>query len=63
MLFQEGGAAMILEEDLSGEVLSGLLMKYMDDIRALEKMGKCAARVGRRDAAKVIVDHLEGMSS
>jgi len=63
MLVQEGGARMILEENLSGEVLSGLLMKYMDDKRALEEMGKCAARVGRRDAAKVIVDHLEEMRS
>lgn len=63
MLVQEGGARMILEEDLSGEVLSGLIMKYMDDERALEKMGKCAARIGRRDCAKVIVDHLEEMRS
>ena len=63
MLVQEGGARMILEEDLNGEILSNLLMKYMDDERALEKMGKCAARVGRRDAAKVIVDHLEEMRS
>ncbi len=63
MLAQEGGARMILEKDLNGEVLSGLLMKYMDDERVLEEMGKCAARVGRRDAAKVIVDHLEKMRS
>ncbi len=63
MLTQEGGAQMILEENLSGEVLSGLLMKYMDDERALEEMGKCAAKVGRRDAARVIVDHLEEMRS
>ncbi len=63
MLTQEGGAVMVLEKDLNGEILSGLLMKYMDDERALEKMGKCAARIGRRDAAKVIVDHLEEMRS
>ena len=63
ILVQEGGAKMILEEDLTGEVLSALLMKYMDDESALEEMGKCAAKVGRRDAAKVIVDHLEKMRS
>ena len=63
MLAQEGGARVILEENLDGEALSGLLMKYMDDERALEEMGRCAARVGRRDAAKVIVDHLEEMMS
>jgi UDP-N-acetylglucosamine--N-acetylmuramyl-(pentapeptide) pyrophosphoryl-undecaprenol N-acetylglucosamine transferase len=63
MLVQEGGAVMILEEDLNGEVLSDLLMKYMDDVKALEKMGNCASRVGRRDAARIIVDHLEEMRS
>ena len=61
MLVQAGGAEMILEKDLSGESLSELLMKYMDDRSALEKMGKQAAKIGRRDAAEVIVDHLEAM--
>jgi UDP-N-acetylglucosamine--N-acetylmuramyl-(pentapeptide) pyrophosphoryl-undecaprenol N-acetylglucosamine transferase len=63
MLAQEGGARMILQKDLDGEILSGLIMNYMDDERALKEMGKCAARVGRRNAAKVIVDHLEEMRS
>jgi UDP-N-acetylglucosamine--N-acetylmuramyl-(pentapeptide) pyrophosphoryl-undecaprenol N-acetylglucosamine transferase len=63
MLAQEGGAVMILEEDLNGDVLSSLLTKYMDDESALEEMGKHAAKIGRRDAAKVIVDHLETMRS
>ena len=61
MLAQGGGAEMILEDDLSGEVLSGLLIKYMDDKRALEDMGKRAAKVGQCDAVKVIVDQLEEM--
>ena len=61
MLVQVGGAEMILEKDLSGESLAGLLMRYMDDRRALEEMGKQAAKTGRRDAAKLIVDHLEAM--
>ncbi|UCF56594.1 MAG: undecaprenyldiphospho-muramoylpentapeptide beta-N-acetylglucosaminyltransferase [Deltaproteobacteria bacterium] len=61
MLVQVEGAEMILEKDLSGESLAELLMKYMDDRKALEKMGMQAAKMGRRDAAKVIVDHLEAM--
>jgi UDP-N-acetylglucosamine--N-acetylmuramyl-(pentapeptide) pyrophosphoryl-undecaprenol N-acetylglucosamine transferase len=61
MLVRVGGAEMLLEQELSGESLAALLMKYMDERRVLEKMGKQAAKVGRRDAAKVIVDHLEAM--
>ena len=61
MLAQGGGAEVILENDLSGETLSELLMKYMDDKKALEEMGKRAAKAGRHDAAKVIVDQLEAM--
>jgi UDP-N-acetylglucosamine--N-acetylmuramyl-(pentapeptide) pyrophosphoryl-undecaprenol N-acetylglucosamine transferase len=61
MLVRVGGAEMLLEQELSGERLAALLMKYMDERSALEAMGKQAAKVGRRDAAKVIVDHLEAM--
>jgi UDP-N-acetylglucosamine--N-acetylmuramyl-(pentapeptide) pyrophosphoryl-undecaprenol N-acetylglucosamine transferase len=61
MLVRVGGAEMVLEQDLSGESLAERLIKYMDQRRALEGMGKQAAKVGRRDAAKVIVDHLEAM--
>ena len=52
---------MILEKDLSGQSLAELLMRYMDDRRALEEMAKQAAKMGRPDAAKVIVDELESM--
>jgi UDP-N-acetylglucosamine--N-acetylmuramyl-(pentapeptide) pyrophosphoryl-undecaprenol N-acetylglucosamine transferase len=61
MLVRVGGAEMLLEQKLSGESLAALLMKYMDEQGVLEEMGKRAAKVGRRDAAKVIVDHLEAM--
>jgi UDP-N-acetylglucosamine--N-acetylmuramyl-(pentapeptide) pyrophosphoryl-undecaprenol N-acetylglucosamine transferase len=61
MLVRVGGAEMLLEQELSGETLATLLTKYMDEKRVLEEMGKRAAKVGRRDAAKVIVDHLEAM--
>ena len=61
ILVRVGGAEMLLEQELSGERLAALLMKYMDERSVLEEMGKQAAKVGRRDAAKVIVDHLEDM--
>jgi UDP-N-acetylglucosamine--N-acetylmuramyl-(pentapeptide) pyrophosphoryl-undecaprenol N-acetylglucosamine transferase len=60
-LVKGGGAEMILETDLSGQSLAELLMRYMDDRRALEAMAKQAAKMGRPDAAKVIVDQLESM--
>ena len=61
MLVKVGGAEMILEQDLSGESLAELLMKFMDERSVLKEMGKRAERVGRPDAAKRIVDHLEAM--
>jgi UDP-N-acetylglucosamine--N-acetylmuramyl-(pentapeptide) pyrophosphoryl-undecaprenol N-acetylglucosamine transferase len=61
MLVRVGGAEMILEQDLSGESLAERLMKYMDERNVLEEMGRQAEKVGRPDAAKVIVDHLEAM--
>ncbi len=61
MLFEVGGAEMMLEENLSAKGLSEVLMKYMDDRTALERMGERAREMGRPDAAKVIVDQLMEM--
>ena len=61
MLVQAGGAEMIIQKDLRGDGLAGLLIKYMDDNKVLEKMGRRALKAGRRDAARVIVDQLAGM--
>jgi len=61
-LVRVSGAEMVLEKDLSGESLAERLIKYMDERHVLEQMGKQASKVGRRDAAKVIVDHLEAMT-
>jgi len=56
-----GGTEILLQEELSGEGLANLLIKYMDDRTALEEMGKQAGKIGRRDATKVIVDQLAVM--
>lgn len=56
ILLRAGGAEMILEQDLSGEGLAALLMRYMEDKDALKQMGKSARKVGRPDASKIISD-------
>jgi UDP-N-acetylglucosamine--N-acetylmuramyl-(pentapeptide) pyrophosphoryl-undecaprenol N-acetylglucosamine transferase len=60
-LVQAGGAEMICQSDLTRESMACILMKYMDDPLSLEEMGKRARKMGRRDAAKVIVDQLMEM--
>ena len=60
-LVQAGGAEMILQGDMSGERLAQVIKGYMDDRVGLDKMGENARRVGRRDAARIIVDQLAGM--
>ena len=52
---------MIRQSDLTGEGMAQVLMKYMDDRAALAEMGERARKMGRRDAAKVIVDKLVEM--
>ena len=61
MLVQAGGAEMMLQEDLSGEGLAGILMKYMNSRRILRKMGAQAQKMGQGDAAKDIVNQLVDM--
>ena len=60
-LVQAGGAEMICQSDLTGETMARVLMKHMDNRATLEQMGTQARKIGRRDAAKVIVDHLVEM--
>jgi UDP-N-acetylglucosamine--N-acetylmuramyl-(pentapeptide) pyrophosphoryl-undecaprenol N-acetylglucosamine transferase len=57
-LVRAGAAEMIHQRDLTGGGLSRVLMKYMDDSFALEEMGRRASKMGRPDAANVIVDRL-----
>jgi UDP-N-acetylglucosamine--N-acetylmuramyl-(pentapeptide) pyrophosphoryl-undecaprenol N-acetylglucosamine transferase len=60
-LVRAGGAEMIRQSDLTGESMAQVLMKYMDDRAALAEMGERARKMGRRDAAKVMVDQLVEM--
>jgi UDP-N-acetylglucosamine--N-acetylmuramyl-(pentapeptide) pyrophosphoryl-undecaprenol N-acetylglucosamine transferase len=61
MLVKAGGAEMMLEEALSGRSLAESLIRYMDDRAVLIEMGQRARKVGRGDAAGVIVDQLMEM--
>ncbi len=57
-LVRAGGAEMILQEDLTPEGMASTLIKYMDDRPALKTMGERARKIGRTDAAVVIVDKM-----
>ena len=61
MLVRAGGAEMILQETLNGESLARSLMRYMDDRAVLDEMAMRAHKVGRGDAAGLIVDQLMEM--
>ena len=57
-LVRVGGAEMILEKDLTTEGMANAIIKHMDNRPALEEMGTKAGKMGRRDAAALIVDQL-----
>ncbi len=58
-----GGAEMLLQDDLTPARLADLLARYMGDRTALQRMGERAHIKARPEAAKEIVDRLEGMIS
>jgi UDP-N-acetylglucosamine--N-acetylmuramyl-(pentapeptide) pyrophosphoryl-undecaprenol N-acetylglucosamine transferase len=51
-----GAAEMILDQELSGERLAGLIRNLCLNREQLETVGKAAAKLGRPEAAKWIVD-------
>jgi len=61
-MVRSGGAEMILERDLTGEDMARAIMKYMDNRQVLKDMGTQAEKMGKKDAAKVIVDQLLEMT-
>ena len=60
-LVRAGGAEMILQKDLSGEVMARALMKYMNDRSELIKMGEQARKISNVNAAEIIVDQIMEM--
>ena len=55
-LSDEGAAEMIIEQDLSGEILSAKISYYATHREALNEMAAKARRFGNPDAARHIVD-------
>jgi UDP-N-acetylglucosamine--N-acetylmuramyl-(pentapeptide) pyrophosphoryl-undecaprenol N-acetylglucosamine transferase len=62
-LVRSGGAEMIHQGELNAERLTRALAKYMDNPLLLKEMGERAQKVGRPDAARVIVDQLVEMAT
>jgi len=60
-LCRAGAAEMILQNEFTAERLADLLGKFMEDREALKEMGEKARKMGRPDAARVIVDELVEM--
>ncbi len=60
-IVETGGAEMILQQDLDGERLAQVVMRYMEDPEALKTMSGKAGALGRPDAVELIVNSLIGM--
>jgi UDP-N-acetylglucosamine--N-acetylmuramyl-(pentapeptide) pyrophosphoryl-undecaprenol N-acetylglucosamine transferase len=60
-LVRAGGAEMILQKDLNGEVMARALMNYMDNRSELTKMGEQARKISKTNAAEDIVDQIMEM--
>lgn len=61
-LVRLGAAETIRQSDLTGETMANVLTKYMNNRAVLEEMGLKARKMGQRNAAKVIVNHLVEMT-
>jgi UDP-N-acetylglucosamine--N-acetylmuramyl-(pentapeptide) pyrophosphoryl-undecaprenol N-acetylglucosamine transferase len=55
-LRDQGAAEMILDQELSGELLAGRIQAYVSDRQRIERMAGAARRMGRPEAAARIVD-------
>lgn len=58
-LVRAGAAKMILQKDLTGEVLAGEIKSLAGDTAKISAMEESARSLGRRDAAKITVDIIE----
>lgn len=61
-LEEEGAARMILERDLTGESLWSAIYEIIENKDTHQNMSEAAKRLGRPDAAEVIVDELLKLS-
>ena len=61
VLVEAGGAKMLLQSDLSGDVLADAVMMYMDNPALLAGMGEAARKVAKPDAARAITNLMMDM--
>jgi UDP-N-acetylglucosamine--N-acetylmuramyl-(pentapeptide) pyrophosphoryl-undecaprenol N-acetylglucosamine transferase len=61
-LLKKQACFMLLEQELSGERLAGMIRKLMNDSETLRLTGESAFRLARLDAAKIIVDQITNTS-
>ena len=57
LLVEQGGAIIVMDSELSGNKLAGLIKELMRQPDRLNEMGKASARMAKKDAGKKIVDH------
>lgn len=57
-LLKKGACEMLLEREMPGGGLTAAIKSLMDDRQRLRQIGDNAAGLGRRDAARVIVDQM-----
>lgn len=57
-LLKKGAGFMLLERELSGEKLAGMIRELMDDPETLRRTGHLAFGLARLDAARIIVDEM-----
>ena len=57
-LLTKDACFMLLERELSGERLSGMIRKLIDDPETVSRTGALAASLARLDAARIIVDEI-----
>src|SRR6185503_14646556 len=61
-LVRNGAARLLMETELSGERLSQEILALLDDPSALTDLGTQARRMARPDAARDIVNLIEGVA-
>jgi UDP-N-acetylglucosamine--N-acetylmuramyl-(pentapeptide) pyrophosphoryl-undecaprenol N-acetylglucosamine transferase len=49
---------MLLERELNGEKLAGMIRELMDDPDTIQRTGRLAFSLARLDAARIIVDEM-----
>lgn len=57
-----GAAKMILQKDVSGEVLAAEIEKLIDEPEKISEMERSAKKLGRKDAAETTVDLIESLA-